>query len=186
MKKLLTIICAVLVCGIVLQGCGGRSRNGNRMQSTVMDDGYYSSDYCDGCNTCGDFSEGLAPRNEASCEASSCEAVCNLIASAHFDFDSSAIKESERSKFEPVLDYLKCDCNHRILIVGHCDWFGTAEYNLALGDRRAKSAETYLVHLGASPSQITTVSKGSLDATQGLTKAEGIKDRRVDMYKVNQ
>jgi peptidoglycan-associated lipoprotein len=47
-----------------------------------------------------------------------------------------------------------------ILIEGHCDERGTAEYNLALGERRAAAVMTYLVSLGVSPSRLRSVSYG--------------------------
>ena len=48
----------------------------------------------------------------------------------------------------------------RVIIEGHCDERGTNEYNLALGDRRAFSAKTFLVDLGIDEARISTVSYG--------------------------
>jgi peptidoglycan-associated lipoprotein len=46
------------------------------------------------------------------------------------------------------------------MIEGHCDERGTVEYNLALGDKRAKAAKDYLISLGVNPAQISTISYG--------------------------
>ena len=56
--------------------------------------------------------------------------------------------------------YLKANPNQLVLIEGHCDERGTTEYNLALGERRAKAAMNYLVSNGVEASRITTISYG--------------------------
>jgi len=78
----------------------------------------------------------------------------------YFDFDSSAIKSSERSKIEKVASYLKEHSAHAVKIEGHCDERGTEEYNRALGERRALAIREYLVHTGISPDRIETISYG--------------------------
>src|SRR5882724_12002537 len=83
----------------------------------------------------------------------------------YFDFDKSNIKETERSKLQDAAKYLKDHSDQRILLEGHADWRGTAEYNLSLGDRRANAAKKYLGSIG-SAEKVDTVSKGSLEASQ--------------------
>jgi len=66
-----------------------------------------------------------------------------------------------------------------ITIEGHCDERGTAEYNLALGDRRALAAKTYLVSLGIASDRIRTVSYGNeFPFDPGHTEAAWGKNRR--------
>lgn len=101
--------------------------------------------------------------------------------SVYFDFDSSSISASERSKLQEAAAYLEANPGDHLLIEGHCDWYGTSEYNLALGDRRAASASDYLGTLGITPLRINTLSKGSLEATSGLSKSESSEDRRADL-----
>ncbi len=98
----------------------------------------------------------------------------------YFDFDKSNIRASERSKLQDAANYLKDHADQRILLEGHCDWRGTAEYNLGLGDRRANAAKTYLATL-TSPDRLETLSKGSLDASKNADEATMQKDRRVDI-----
>jgi peptidoglycan-associated lipoprotein len=98
----------------------------------------------------------------------------------YFDYDKSNIKESERSKLQDAANYLKDHADQRILLEGHCDWRGTAEYNLGLGDRRANAAKRYLGTLAAGD-KIETLSKGSLDAAKNADDATMAKDRRVDI-----
>ena len=59
-----------------------------------------------------------------------------------------------------VADYLKAHPNAQMLIEGHCDERGTAEYNMALGERRATAVMTYLVSLGVPKGTLSTVSFG--------------------------
>jgi peptidoglycan-associated lipoprotein len=101
-----------------------------------------------------------------------------------FDFDKSDIKAAEREKLKVAKEYLDKNPTHRLLLEGHCDWRGTAEYNLGLGDRRANSVKRYLESLGADTKRLETLSKGSTDAKQGGGEAEWAKDRRVDFVEL--
>ena len=78
----------------------------------------------------------------------------------HFDYDKFFIREDAKPVLESNAAFLKKWNSVRILIEGHCDERGTEEYNLALGERRAKSTFDYLVSLGISASRITTISYG--------------------------
>ena len=102
----------------------------------------------------------------------------------YFDFDQSAIKASERAKLKLAKEYLDKNPTHRLVLEGHCDWRGTAEYNLSLGDRRANSARKYLQTLGVTADRLDTVSKGSLEAGKNSDEATMAKDRRVDLVVV--
>jgi peptidoglycan-associated lipoprotein len=99
----------------------------------------------------------------------------------YFDFDRSNIKESERKKLQDAAAYLKDHADQRLLMEGHCDWRGTAEYNLGLGDRRAAAAKQYLISIGVPADKVETLSKGSLDASKNADEATMAKDRRSDI-----
>ena len=77
-----------------------------------------------------------------------------------FDFDKSEVKEDGRKTCQVVADYLKKNSKAKLLIEGHCDERGTAEYNMALGERRATAVMTYLVSLGVPKANLSTVSFG--------------------------
>jgi len=77
-----------------------------------------------------------------------------------FDFDKSVVKEDGRKTCQVVADYLKKNPKMKFLIEGHCDERGTAEYNMALGERRATAVMTYLVSLGVPKAELSTVSFG--------------------------
>lgn len=78
----------------------------------------------------------------------------------YFDFDRASIS----SKYYGVLDqhaaFLVKHSDQSVVIEGHCDSRGTPEYNIALGESRAKSIQTYLLNAGVSASQISVVSYG--------------------------
>ena len=82
------------------------------------------------------------------------------VSDINFDFDSSSIRPDAREILKVNADYLH---NHRvssIVVEGHCDERGTAEYNMALGQRRAQETKNYLVNLGINESIIKTISYG--------------------------
>ena len=78
----------------------------------------------------------------------------------NFDFDSSIIRPDAREILKVNADFLLKNRAATIVIEGHCDERGTAEYNMALGQRRAQETKKYLVNLGIKESTITTISYG--------------------------
>lgn len=78
-----------------------------------------------------------------------------------FDYDSSDVNDAGRGILQASAGVLKKNLSWIITVEGHCDERGTAEYNLALGERRAVSARTYLVSLGIDANRLRTVSYGS-------------------------
>ena len=77
-----------------------------------------------------------------------------------FDFDKSEVREDGRKTSQAVAAYMKKNPKAALLIEGHCDERGTAEYNMALGERRATAVMTYLVSLGVPKAALSTVSFG--------------------------
>ena len=77
-----------------------------------------------------------------------------------FAFDKADIRPDDAQTLGASAAYLKANPNQLVLIEGHCDERGTSEYNLALGERRAKAAQNYLVSNGVEASRITTISYG--------------------------
>jgi peptidoglycan-associated lipoprotein len=78
----------------------------------------------------------------------------------YFDFDKYDIRPADAKILDANAQWLKSNDNQRVLIEGHCDERGTNEYNLALGERRAKSTMNYLVSQGVQASRITIISYG--------------------------
>jgi len=78
----------------------------------------------------------------------------------YFAFDKSDIRPGDAKVLDATAAYLKANPNQLVLIEGHCDERGTNEYNLALGERRAKAAMNYLVSNGVEAGRVTTISYG--------------------------
>ncbi len=97
----------------------------------------------------------------------------------YFDFDSYNIVEASKSELQQVADYLQKHPGSTVTISGHTDERGTTEYNLMLGDQRAKATHDYLVRLGIDPLRIKTISFGEeRPAVPGHDEASWSKNRR--------
>jgi peptidoglycan-associated lipoprotein len=79
---------------------------------------------------------------------------------AHFAYDSAAVRKSEKANIQAVAAALKADSSAKLLIEGHCDERGTEEYNRSLGERRALALRGALAKAGIDPSRIRTISYG--------------------------
>jgi peptidoglycan-associated lipoprotein len=82
------------------------------------------------------------------------------MADIHFDFDRYEIRTQEESALQSNASWLRTNKNYLVLIEGHSDERGTAEYNVALGERRAKMAQNYLVSHGIDSRRISIISYG--------------------------
>lgn len=97
----------------------------------------------------------------------------------YFDFDAASLSESARSTLTKNAAALMKQPAAKIRIEGNCDERGSAEYNLALGARRAKAAQQYLATLGVKPDRLSTISYGKeKPAVQGSDEAAWAKNRR--------
>jgi peptidoglycan-associated lipoprotein len=83
-----------------------------------------------------------------------------LLADIHFEYDSADLRDADRQVLSQNADFLKSHDYIKVTVEGHCDERGTVEYNLALGERRARNAHDYLVSLGVPADRLKTVSYG--------------------------
>jgi peptidoglycan-associated lipoprotein len=98
---------------------------------------------------------------------------------AFFPLDSADLDDAGRSVVSGNVDVLKKYSQWVVTIEGHCDERGTAEYNLALGERRANAVKTYMVSLGVAPDRLRTVSYGKeFPFDQGHTDDAWSRNRR--------
>lgn len=96
----------------------------------------------------------------------------------YFAFDAALLDQAARDELAAAADYLGRGAA-RIRVEGHTDDRGTTEYNLALGERRARVVRQYMMNLGVLPDRIAVSSEGSEGATG--SDEEGMRrDRRVD------
>jgi peptidoglycan-associated lipoprotein len=135
------VVVLMLVCALCITGCSrkGKGRVGDKIDGRVEPDETMLTSRPDG--------------------------QLNILTSVKydavlFDYDSAQIRESERSKLEAVADYLKKNADVGVIVEGNCDERGSAEYNLALGERRALAVRAYLVGLGIDGANLQTKSYG--------------------------
>lgn len=122
----------------------------------------------------------VATREEAqAAKASSAESLFDTV---YFAFDSSDLSQQARNSLSKNADVLtKKEPSLKVQIQGNCDERGSAEYNLALGERRAKAAMKYLVTLGVKADRLSTISYGKeRPVDQGHDEAAWAKNRRDD------
>ena len=124
------------------------------------------------------------PPPPAVTKRSAADIMASDVQDAYFDYDKNEIREDTRSVLTKDADVLKQILSDNpgfvVLLEGHCDERGSAEYNLGLGDRRAGTAKDFLVSLGVPADRLKTISYGKerpqcTDANEGCYQ----KNRRV-------
>ena len=78
----------------------------------------------------------------------------------YFDYDSATLKEAQLDILKKNAERIKTRRNEEILVAGFCDDRGTTEYNLALGQKRAKEVREYYIRLGVPGKSVATISYG--------------------------
>jgi len=111
------------------------------------------------------------------------EAALRAITTFYFEYDSSDLKPEAMRALDVHARDLKTS-GQRVVLEGHTDERGTREYNLALGERRAKAVQRYLVLQGVSPAQLELVSYGKeRPAAIGHDEQSWAQNRRVELKK---
>jgi peptidoglycan-associated lipoprotein len=117
--------------------------------------------------------------SQQSQKISSAAELQSALEKVYFNFDSADLSESARSTLTNNAAALAKETTAKIRIEGNCDERGSAEYNLALGERRAKAAQQYLVTIGVKSNRLSIVSYGKeKPAVQGDNEAAWTKNRR--------
>ena len=96
-----------------------------------------------------------------------------------FDYDSFSLNEESKKVLNTQAEWLRSDLNINVIIEGHADERGTREYNIALGEKRAKSVKDYLVTNGIVANRVKIISYGKeRPAFFGATEDIFTKNRR--------
>ena len=104
-----------------------------------------------------------------------------LTAMVYFDFDRADIRDDSKAVLDQKIPLLNANPNLTIKVTGHTDSRGSDEYNVALGQRRARAVRDYLVQRGIAPSRITIDSRGEEQAiAQGDDEAAWSQNRRAE------
>ncbi len=159
---------AAMASLFMIAACETPPKDGSSMDGTgVSGDGGYSGDTgyaADGSS--------IRPGTQADLEN-------NVGDRVFYGYDSSVLTSEGQRTLERQAAWLKQHPSVNVVIEGHADERGTREYNLALGERRANAAKTYLVNLGVDSSRLRTVSYGKeRPAVLGSTDSAWAQNRR--------
>ena len=132
------------------------------------------------CAGDGDCVSGMSCINARCSDASLASTSLCIYPPVRFDFNRWTLSSDVKAQLEGVASCLK-EKSGSLTIEGHADERGTEEYNLALGERRARAVRDYLRRLGVSASQLDVISKGELEPLNpGSTEAAWAENRRAD------
>lgn len=105
----------------------------------------------------------------------------------HFEYDSSTLTSGTRKQLADNAEWIKNNPKATVQVEGHCDSRGSVEYNLALGERRAKAVKNYLVNLGIDSKRLTIISYGEeKPIAQGDSEEAYAKNRRANFVPLSQ
>lgn len=101
--------------------------------------------------------------------------------SINFDYDSATLSADARKTLASNAEWIRANTAATVQIEGHCDSRGSVEYNLALGERRAKAVKSYLQSLGVDSKRMTIISYGEeKPLALGDTDSDYAKNRRAN------
>jgi peptidoglycan-associated lipoprotein len=139
----------LLGLSLVVTSCGGNSKkndadaNANAIQSTDNSD-----------QNVGAGAGGIEVNSDSD------SGKAGPLQTVYFAFNSSNISSSTKARLDANAAFLKDNPSVKIEVEGHCDERGSVQYNLALGEKRAKAVKQYLMAMGVSASRISTISFG--------------------------
>ena len=103
------------------------------------------------------------------------------LGTVNFEYDKASLTNQARAQLKENADWIKSHSNVVVQIEGHCDTRGSVEYNLALGERRARSVKQYLVSLGVDAKNMTVISYGEeKPISMGSSDADHSQNRRAN------
>ena len=169
----------LLTASLVMTGCANRKpastvETGTNPSSstTVSTEGLSDDAALNAQNLNGASSKGVTEANKAF--------LAKRV--VHFDYDSSDLSNTDYQTLQAHAQFLIANANSKIALTGHTDERGTREYNMALGERRAKAVESYLITNGVKATQLEAVSYGKeMPINAGHDDAAWKENRRVEL-----
>ena len=141
MKSSTLLALAVLLVAVA---CGGK----NKKDETAPDLGGPSEEVTDGNSSESTESTAGTAKNP------------ELQHVVYFEFDKSDLDDAAKERLNENYEWLKADATRTLTIEGHTDEVGTPGYNLALGERRARTTQEYLVRMGIDKGRIRIITYG--------------------------
>jgi len=138
MKKIFALL--MIAGSLTLTSCGGDAKKTDSDASTVSTDTTSSSAL---------ELNGDSDSNKA-----------GTLSTVYFGFNSATLSASTRTALENNAQFLKDNPSVEVQVEGHCDERGGVQFNIALGERRARAVKSYLTTMGVSASRISTISYG--------------------------
>lgn len=178
LKKSLTTVMVAVVIASMVSGCSlfrkksgdGSSGDGSGIRSETTASG--SSEALDNSP----INMGVTGSDSGTIEG---------LQTVFFPYDSSTLSETESAKLMGNIEWMKKNPNAKLTIEGHCDQRGSAEYNLALGERRANAVRQVFVSNGIKGNRVTVVSFGKEKLlAQGDSDEAMAKNRRANFVPV--
>ena len=169
----------LLAATLVFTGCASRkpaaeitAGNTPNSATTVSTDGLSEDAALNAQNLAGASAKGVTEANKAF--------LAKRV--VHFDYDSSELSNEDYQTLQAHAQFLMANANSRVALTGHTDERGTREYNMALGERRAKAVESFLITTGVSPNQLEAVSYGKeMPINAGHDENAWKENRRVEI-----
>jgi len=177
MKSIKYLAFPLLSVALVMTGCASRkpattANAGTTNPSTVNTTRLSEDAALNAQNLAGASSKGVTEANKA--------ALAKRV--VHFDYDSSDLSAEDYQTLQAHAQFLMANANSKVALTGHTDERGTREYNMALGERRAKAVQSYLITSGVNPQQLEAVSYGKeAPVNPGHDESAWKENRRVEI-----
>ena len=179
MKLVKLLVLPVLATTLVMTGCASRKpaaeiQAGQNPNSagTVSTEGLSEDAALNAQNLAGASAKGVTAANKAF--------LAKRV--VHFDYDSSDLSNDDYQTLQAHAQFLVANANSKVALTGHTDERGTREYNMALGERRAKAVESFLITNGVAATQLEAVSYGKeMPINAGHDENAWKENRRVEL-----
>ena len=136
------VLSSLLVAALALSGCGSTKKKGTN----------------DGMDT--NVGANAADYQDIELNADSDSGKAGSLQSVYFDYNSSRLSASAREALSANASLLKDNAGLELQVEGHCDERGGVQYNLALGEQRARAVSKYLSTMGITSKRLSTISFG--------------------------
>ena len=182
MKAVKLLVLPVLATALIMTGCANRKpaadvqvgQNPNQSGSlpSVNTEGLSEDAALNAQNLAGASAKGVTAANK----------VFLAKRVVHFNYDSSDLSNEDYQTLQGHAQYLVANANSKVALTGHTDERGTREYNMALGERRAKAVESFLITNGVAATQLEAVSYGKeMPVDAGHDENAWKENRRVEL-----